>query len=100
MYTRFYGLKERPFDLGPNPRYLLLTPRHREALSNLEYGVASRRGITVLTGPPGTGKTTLIRRMLQTIGGGAPEGRKPRFAYLTNPTLDRHEFVEYLANCF
>ena len=100
MYTRFYGLNERPFELGPNPRYLLLTPRHREALSNLEYGVTQRKGITVLTGPPGTGKTTLIRRMLQTTSAACPPERKPRFAYLTNPTLDRHEFIEYLAHSF
>ncbi|MEQ1759357.1 MAG: AAA family ATPase [Vicinamibacterales bacterium] len=100
MYTRFYGLKERPFEIGPNPRYLLLTPRHREALSNLEYGVCARKGITVVTGDPGTGKTTLLRRMLQTAAAGATPGRRPRFAYLTNPTLDRHEFVEYLAHRF
>jgi general secretion pathway protein A len=54
----------------------------------------------VLTGDPGTGKTTLVRRMLQTVGASGPAGCEPRFAYLTNPTLDRHEFVEYLANCF
>jgi type II secretory pathway predicted ATPase ExeA len=100
MYTYFYGLRERPFDVGPNPRYLLLTPRHREALSNLEYGICSRKGITVLTGDPGTGKTTLVRRMLQTVGSPGPSGRPARIAYLTNPTLERYEFIEYLASAF
>ena len=61
MYERFYDLRERPFDLTPNPRYLLLTDTHREALGNLEYGISARKGITVLTGEAGTGKTTLIR---------------------------------------
>ena len=48
MYEAFYGLRERPFDLTPNPRFLLLTGKHREALSNLVYGLTSRRGLTVL----------------------------------------------------
>ena len=50
MYRRFYGLRERPFDLTPNPRYLVLTPGHREALSLFEYGIASRKGMTLLIG--------------------------------------------------
>ena len=61
MYERFYGLRERPFDLTPNPKYLLLTNTHREALGNLEYGISARVGVTVLIGEAGTGKTTLIR---------------------------------------
>src|SRR4029434_9387732 len=65
MYEKFYGLTERPFDLTPNPKYLFLTASHREALSNLEYGIAARTGVTVLIGEAGTGKTTLIRAMLE-----------------------------------
>ena len=56
MYERFYDLRERPFDLTPNPRYLLLTDTHREALGNLEYGISARKGITVSAGEAGTVK--------------------------------------------
>jgi type II secretory pathway predicted ATPase ExeA len=100
MYEQFYDLVERPFDLTPNPRYLLLTPGHREALSNLEYGITARKGLTVLTGDAGTGKTTLVRRVLGGGLNGTAMSRPGRFAYLANPTLQRHEFVEYLANAF
>ncbi len=65
MYEAFYGFRERPFDLTPNPRFLLLTGKHREALSNLQYGLTSRRGLTLLVGDAGTGKTTLIRAVVQ-----------------------------------
>jgi general secretion pathway protein A len=94
MYQSFFGLQERPFDLTPNPRFLVLTPGHREALSNLEYGIASRRGITVLVGEAGTGKTTLIQTALQ---------RQPdqvHAVYLHNPALTRDEFVQMLAARF
>jgi type II secretory pathway predicted ATPase ExeA len=95
MYEGFYGLRERPFELAPNPRFLLLTTRHSEALSNLEYGVTGRKGITVLLGEAGTGKTTVIRTALQrwqTAG--------HLVAYINNPTLTRDEFVECLARAF
>jgi general secretion pathway protein A len=100
MYEQFYGLAERPFDLTPNPRYLLLTPSHREALANLDYGIGSRKGLIVLTGEAGTGKTTLLRRVMAKgiSGNGTP--RNIRTVYLANPTLDRREFVEYLARGF
>lgn len=91
MYRPFFGLRERPFDLTPNPRFLVLTDAHREALSNLEYGVASRRGITLLVGEAGTGKTTIIRTALE---------RQPdrvHSVHLHNPSLRRDEFVEMLA---
>ena len=91
MYRPFFGLRERPFDLTPNPRFLVLTDAHREALSNLEYGVASRRGITLLIGEAGTGKTTIIRTALE---------RQPdrvHSVHLHNPSLRRDEFVEMLA---
>ncbi len=92
MYEDFYGLSERPFAVGGQTRYLLLTERHREALSNLEYGIAMRSGITVLTGDAGTGKTTLVRAALRTAA--AP---RARLAYLNNPRLSRDEFIELLA---
>lgn len=95
MYESFYGLRERPFDLTPNPRFLFLTARHREALSNLEYGIVGRKGITLLIGEAGTGKTTLIRAALEAVR--RPDGR---CVYLSNPTLTRNEFYEFLAAGF
>ena len=56
MYESFYGFRERPFDLTPNPRFLVMTDVHREALSNLEYGIASRTGITLDRLQPGLGE--------------------------------------------
>ncbi len=57
-----------PFELTPNPKYLFLTPRHREALSNLQYGLSSAKAVTVLIGEAGTGKTTLLRAALESDG--------------------------------
>jgi type II secretory pathway predicted ATPase ExeA len=93
MYEGYYGLKEAPFELTPDPRYLFLTPRHREALSNLEYGISARKGLTLLIGEAGTGKTTLLRTLL---------GQMPQVTciYLNNPALTRWEFVEFLARVF
>ena len=100
MYEQFYGLAERPFDLTPNPRYLLLTPSHREALANLDYGISARAGLIVVTGEAGTGKTTLLRRVMSKGVSGPSRARNVRTVYLANPTLDRSEFVEYLARGF
>jgi general secretion pathway protein A len=92
MYEQFYGLTERPFDLTPNPRYLLMTAKHREALSHLEYGVSGRKGITVLMGEAGTGKTTLVHRVL-----GQQRQRKVSAVYVSNPLLTRDELFEFVA---
>ncbi len=62
MYLSFFGLREKPFELTANPKYLFFTRQHREALSNLEYGLSSAKAITVLIGEAGTGKTTLLSR--------------------------------------
>jgi general secretion pathway protein A len=95
MYEQFFGLHERPFDLTPNSRFLVLTTRHREALSNLHYGIASHKGITLLVGEAGTGKTTLVRAALE-----SPRYRDALCVYVNNPTLSRNEFIEFLADGF
>jgi type II secretory pathway predicted ATPase ExeA len=92
MYEAFFGLDSRPFDLTPDPRYLFLTPSHREALSNLEYGISARTGVTVLVGEAGTGKTTLIRATLD-----GRDQAKTKTIYMNNPTLTRSEFLEFMA---
>lgn len=95
MYESFFGLRERPFELTANPRYLFLTARHREALSTLLYGLSARKGLTVLTGEAGTGKTTLLSAALHHW---RTEGHL--VVALRNPTMDRREFVEFLAHEF
>src|SRR2546428_11171824 len=92
MYERFYGLKERPFDLTPNPRYLFLTTKHREGLSHLQYGVSGSKGITLLIGDAGTGKTTLVHAALE-----QQREQNACTVYLSNPMLTRAEFFEFLA---
>ena len=95
MYQRFYGLRELPFELTPNPTFLFLSPRHGEALSNLQYGLYSAKPVTVLIGEAGTGKTTLLRAALE-----SEPCRNVRCLYLNNPALTRDEFVETLARRF
>ena len=95
MYQRFYGLRELPFELTPNPKYLYLTPRHREALSNLQYGLSSAKAATLLVGEAGTGKTTLLKAALE-----SERCRDVRAVYLNNPALTRGEFLETLADRF
>jgi len=95
MYQRFYGLRELPFELTPNPKYLYLPPKHREALSNLEYGLSAAKALTVLVGEAGTGKTTLLRAALESERCAAV-----RCVYLNNPALTRMEFVSMLAARF
>ena len=92
MYERYYGLTERPFDLTPNPRYLFLSTKHREALSHLQYGISGGKGITLLIGDAGTGKTTLVHAALE-----QQRGQKAGSVYLSNPMLTRSEFFEFLA---
>src|SRR5215471_19658859 len=92
MYEEFFGLSELPFELTANPKYLFLTPRQREALSILQYGLASARSLTVLLGEAGTGKTTLIRAALD-----SERCRQVRCVYLNNPLLGIDDFVRLLA---
>jgi len=96
MYERFYGLRERAFELTPDPRYLLLTPAHREALGNVDYGIAFRRSCTLLLGGAGTGKTTILRTALAAQID--TRGARLQPIYVNNPTLTRQEFLEMVAN--
>jgi general secretion pathway protein A len=95
MYQRYYGLRELPFELTSDPKYLFFTAQHREALSNLQYGLSSAKAVTVLIGEAGTGKTTLLRAALE-----SEVCRHVRCVYLNNPALTRREFIEILARRF
>jgi general secretion pathway protein A len=94
MYIDFYGLNEPPFALTPDPRYLYFTPSHTEVMANLHYGIESGRGLIVVTGEVGTGKTTLLRWMMQRLD------RTVMVAYIFNPRLSVPEFYQYLATLF
>lgn len=67
MYTTFFGFNENPFKLTPDPQYLYLSPRHREAMNHLIYGITERKGFIVITGGIGTGKTTLSRSLMASL---------------------------------
>ena len=69
MYEAFYGFREKPFALSPDPEFLYLSPKHRRALTMLEYGLVNHVGFSVITGEIGSGKTTLLRKLLQQIEG-------------------------------
>ncbi|HMF62321.1 MAG TPA: AAA family ATPase, partial [Vicinamibacterales bacterium] len=95
MYLRHFGLRELPFELTPNPRFLFMTTQHREALANLQYGLSTAKAVTLLIGEAGTGKTTLLRAALE-----SEICRHVRCVHLTNPCLSRDEFIETLARAF
>jgi len=87
MYLNYFHFSEMPFSIAPNPRYLYMSSRHREALAHLLYGTASAGGIVVLTGEVGTGKTTLCRCLLGQI----PPNTDA--ALIVNPKLTAHELL-------
>lgn len=89
MYQRFFGLNKEPFAMTPDPAFLFLTSAHREALAGLTYAVLGGKGFVVLTGDAGTGKTTLLTKMLRSI----PASRAT-FSVVLNPTLSPDEFLE------
>jgi len=87
MYTGFYGLREKPFSLAPDPRYLFLSASHREALAHLLYGIEEGEGFIEVIGQVGTGKTTLCRTLLGRIGQDA------EIAYIFNPSPSEVELL-------
>ena len=91
MYKKFFGLKENPFNVNPDPRYLFLTPHTQEALACLTYGIETRKGFILLTGEVGTGKTTLINKLLEWL-------HKERVftAFVFNPRLSVSQFFDFM----
>lgn len=94
MYEQFFNLKEKPFNMTPDPEYLFLTDKHREALAHLVYGIEQRRGFIVITGEVGTGKTTICRSLLTQFG------EDTRIALILNPMLSEVELLESILNEF
>lgn len=91
MYTEFYKLKDKPFNLTPSSRSLYLGDIHKEALALLTYGVMERKGFILLTGEVGTGKTTMVHALLTSLG------TDIQYVYLSNPSFSVSDFMNYLA---
>ncbi len=91
MYTEHYGLREKPFNLTPDPRFLFLSASHREALAHVLYGIDQGEGFISVTGEVGTGKTTLCRTLLERLAA------ETEVAYLFNPALNPDELLRAIA---
>jgi general secretion pathway protein A len=91
MYKSFYGLKENPFNVNPDPRFLFLTKQIEEALTGLMYGIQTRKGFITLTGEVGTGKTTLINRLLDWL-----HHRRARTAFLFNSRMNSSQLFDFI----
>jgi general secretion pathway protein A len=94
MYQEFYGLRDIPFSLAPDPKYLFRTESLLEVFANLQYGIENGKGIVVVTGEVGTGKTTILRSMLQSLD------NTVLAAYIFNPLLSTEEFFDLMAGEF
>ena len=95
MYKTFYNLKRNPFEITPDPFFLFPTRRHNEALAALYYGVRRHKGFVVMTGEVGTGKTLLVRCLLQLLN-----QSDVAYAYIFNSRLSPVEFLQYVAGDF
>lgn len=94
MYAQFFGLRQEPFSIAPDPRYLFMSERHREALAHMLYGVGGGGGFVLLTGEIGTGKTTVCRCFLEQIPG------RCNVAYIFNPKLTVIELLQTICGEF
>jgi general secretion pathway protein A len=91
MYKSFFGLKESPFNANPDPRFLYLTNQVEEALTGLMYGIQTRKGFITLTGEVGTGKTTLVNRLLDWL-----HHRRARTAFLFNSRMNTNQLFDFI----
>ena len=94
MYKQYFGFKSLPFSIAPDPRYLYMSERHREALAHLLFGIKSEGGFVLLTGEVGTGKTTICRCLLEQ----APQ--KTVIAFILNPKLTVQELLATICEEF
>ncbi len=94
MYRAFFGLREMPFNLTPDPRYLYLTEQHREAYDHVMYGITQRKGFILLVGEVGSGKTTLCRAILHELG------PTTRTALILNPCLNETQLLRAIVGDF
>jgi len=90
MYEKFFGFKEKPFDITPDPKFVYLTETHKEALAHLRYAIKEGKGFSVITGEVGTGKTTLVHTLLNKME------ESVRTAYIFNPVMDPDDFLNYI----
>jgi len=97
MYKSFFNLTRNPFEITPDPSFLFPTKRHNEALAALYYGVRRRKGFVVLTGEVGTGKTMLLRCLLQLL---KKNNNDVAYAYVFNGLLSSREFLQYIVSDF
>jgi general secretion pathway protein A len=91
MYKKFFKLKENPFNVNPDPRYLFLTRNTQEALACLTYGIETRKGFILLTGEVGTGKTTLLNKLLEWL-----HQQRIATAFVFNPRLSISQFFDFM----
>lgn len=91
MYKEFFGLRANPFNVNPDPRYLFLTRHTEEALACLTYGIQSRKGFVLLTGEVGTGKTTLINKLLEWL-----RLQQVATAFIFNSRMNVPQFLDYM----
>ena len=91
MYKKFFGLRENPFNVNPDPRYLYLTGHIQEALACLIYGIQARKGFVLLTGEVGTGKTTVLNKLLEWC-----RQEQISTAFMFNPRLSELEFFDFM----
>lgn len=92
MYSDFYNLREKPFNLTPSPRFLYLGEIHKEALALLTYGLVERKGFVLLTGEVGTGKTTMVQALLANVD------KSVECVSISNPLFSTNDFMNYLAS--
>jgi type II secretory pathway predicted ATPase ExeA len=95
MYKNFFGLRENPFNVNPDPRFLYLSPQTQKALDELTYGIQNRKGLILLTGEVGTGKTTLINYLLDWL-----RQRKMPTAFIFNSHLSANHLFDFILNDF
>lgn len=90
MYETYYGLREKPFEITPDPDFFFASENHKEGLANLKYAIKEGKSFTVLTGEVGSGKTILVRKLLNQLNGVA------RTSYVFNPVMNRSDFLEFI----